>query len=374
MTSDIHKKPFTETTMLKLDIFRKFFKEWLPVFMNNPYIEDIYMFDFFAGSGEDSDGEPGSPLILLDEFSKWCHSKDNMTRVHFVFNEIKSDKLETLGFSIDKFLVKCSKNNSCKECSVQNYIRYENKDFNVLIQEEEIGKILINNRFGKFILIDQYGFKAVDEKIYKTLIDSPKTDFIFFISSSAIKRFQESEVVKKHFDGKLDFGNKKPQECHKVIADYYKDLIPSDKEYYLHSFTIQSGANYYGLIFGTNHTLGMEKFLKVCWEHDEYSGESNCNVYNDYEKGSLFYGSELPRKINQVKEKLESKILNGKICGNVDGLKFALKEGCMPKVFVQVIEELKKSNKVEIQGSFNKKATNIHKIKGPDLYTIKALP
>lgn len=127
-------------------------------------------------------------------------------------------------------------------------------------------------------------------------------------------------------------------------------------------------------IIRSNLTFGIKKILKVCWKHDELSGESNCNINHDYEEGSLYYGSELPRKINQVKEKLESKILNGKICSNVDGLKFALKEGCMPKVFVQVIEELKKSNKVEIQGSFNKKATNIHKIKGPDVYTIKVLP
>lgn len=53
---DINNKPFDEGTRLKLDIFRDCFREWFPVFVRNPAISRIYIYDMFAGSGKDSTG------------------------------------------------------------------------------------------------------------------------------------------------------------------------------------------------------------------------------------------------------------------------------------------------------------------------------
>lgn len=64
---DINKQPFPEATMLKLDIFRRCFREWFPVFVHHPSIKKIFIYDMFAGSGADSKGNPGSPIILLEE-------------------------------------------------------------------------------------------------------------------------------------------------------------------------------------------------------------------------------------------------------------------------------------------------------------------
>lgn len=64
---DINKQPFTEATMLKLDIFRRCFREWFPVFVHHPSVKHIFIYDMFAGSGTDSEGNPGSPIILLEE-------------------------------------------------------------------------------------------------------------------------------------------------------------------------------------------------------------------------------------------------------------------------------------------------------------------
>lgn len=67
MAKDINKSEFTEETKLKLDIFRECFREWYPVFLHNPYIKRLFIYDMFAGSGKDSIGNLGSPLILLQE-------------------------------------------------------------------------------------------------------------------------------------------------------------------------------------------------------------------------------------------------------------------------------------------------------------------
>lgn len=261
----------------------------------------------------------------------------------------------------------CSKDCN-KKCPFENRIFIVNKEFSTLMRSRNLINNMNNENYAKFVLLDQYGFKQIDDAVFQQLISFPKTDFIFFIASSFIKRFSNLPAVTKYLHAqKMQFSQNNPKECHRVITKYFRSLIPQDKEYYLHSFTIQKGANYYGLIFGTSHTLGMEKFLKVCWKHDEMSGESNCNIDNDYEKGSLFYDDTQSVKKVHVLEELKDAILLGKIRDNRTGLKYALKRGCQPSLYIKAITELANAKKVIITGKFNKQATNIHKV---DVYTI----
>lgn len=104
---DINKKPFDEGTLLKLDIFRKCFREWFPVFIFNPCIKSIYVYDLFAGSGKDSVNYPGSPLILLEEArgeqGMHCLTLNGPTNksVYFAFNEKEKAKFEELKYKTD---------------------------------------------------------------------------------------------------------------------------------------------------------------------------------------------------------------------------------------------------------------------------------
>lgn len=106
----------------------------------------------------------------------------------------------------------------------------------------------------------------------------------------------------------------------------------------------------------------MEKFLKVCWSEDKLAGESNCNIYNDYEIGSLFYDPTASNKKQEVYNIIKDKILNGEIISNIQGLKLVLSYGCEPKLYVEVIKDLIEQQKVEIKGTFNRIANNIHKV------------
>ena len=105
--------------------------------------------------------------------------------------------------------------------------------------------------------------------------------FIFFISSSFIKWFRDVDAVKAYIDtDRLDFKGKKPKECHRIIADNFRNLIPADKEY-IHHLTIQKETNYYGLIFGTSHALGRKKFIKVCeWIYSNLSWKMSWRAFS----------------------------------------------------------------------------------------------
>lgn len=370
MAKDINKKEFDDATKLKLEIFRECFKEWLPVFIHNPFVEKVFIYDFFAGSGIDSKNNYGSPLILLEEAKgenqKFC-SKVPKGKVVFGYNEKIKDKRKQLETNISDHLKNCIKNCGKNEC-VYN-VGYGSFDFKEVFERETVSSILKNPKFGKFILLDQYGFKEVDNDVFKKLTESPRTDFIFFISSSFIRRFKEHPYILKYFEtNKINFDESIPKECHKYVANYFRTLIPNKKEFYLHQFTIKKGSNYYGLIFGTGHTLGMEKFLKVCWDKDKLSGESNFSMYNDYQPNTLFYTETNTVRINEYKAHLKSDMLKGNIKSNLDGMKHALLNGVPTKAFLEVIKEIK--DEITLKGKFNKKITNIHRLKDEDIYTI----
>ena len=383
MAKDINSSPFDEGTKIKLDIFRRCFREWYPVFVHDLHTKHLFVFDMFAGSGMDTVGVPGSPLILLEEAKgadyRHCtslKSSCNGKQVFFVFNEYIKQKYEDLTKNVHAFQDKCIESHSCNYCPIKKGIRTYNMSFMDLFADERIEMIFKNNNYGKFVLLDQYGINQVTEDVFSRLVNYPRTDFIFFISSSTIKRFKDFQAVQQYFDTKkINFDEAKPKECHRLIKEYFEDMIPDGKDFFLHSFTIKKGSNYYGLIFGTSHSLGMEKFLKVCWEEDKLSGDSNCNIDNDYEEGTLFYDESQTQKKVAIKQELYDNILNGSIKDNISGLLFALHRGCQPSIFVEEMTTLIKQGKVDVSGKFNRKAASIHKIKpdGNDYYTIKTL-
>lgn len=374
MGKDINKTVFDEATKLKLDIFGECFEEWFPVFLHSPWFKKLYIFDFFAGSGKDLGNNAGSPLVLLDKAKGTARKYCNTTKkkVKFLFNEGEEDKSEELKQNVAQYIKECEKDNDCFNC-IYEY-RVENFNFQEIFSNPSLEKIFQNKEFGKFILLDQYGFSQIDEKIFKRLISYPKTDFIFFISSSFLSRFREHPNTTKYIDtSRIKFDEIQPNEIHRAVAKYFRDLIPKENEYYLHHFSIrkeEKKGNYYGLIFGSGHTLGMEKFLKVCWHHDVFSGEANYNIDNNFEKGTLFFHPESNVKKDIVSKEIKSLILSGEISNNIFGLKYAMLNGCEPKLFTEVVHELEKEKLIKRFGEVNNQSSSIHRAK---VYHIKKL-
>ena len=114
----------------------------------------------------------------------------------------------------------------------------------------------------------------------------------------------------------------------------------------------------------------MEKFLKVCWHHDNLSGEANYNIDNNYEKGSLFEQLGENVKKDTVSKEIKKLVLESKITDNISGLKYALKRECEPKLFTEIIQKLEKNKLIKRTGNVNNQSSNIHKIK---IYYIKRI-
>ena len=51
----------------KLELYRMYLREWLPVFINGSSVDIIQVFDSFAGPGFDVEGYQCSPAIRCEE-------------------------------------------------------------------------------------------------------------------------------------------------------------------------------------------------------------------------------------------------------------------------------------------------------------------
>lgn len=289
--TDIHKEPFDAGTKAKLELLRLYIRGWLPVFIKDskiPYPQ-IEIYDYFAGEGQDSIDTHGSPLIILTELKSYCANLiQKRIKLTILFNDFDKSKYQKLEDSKNSFLNKCSQNKTYGFCDktypVPNCpfnLKLENSSFPILFNSLQ-NEFSQNPSIPRFMFIDQYGIKYVTKEVFQKLVNLPKTDFLFFFSSSYLRRFKDLPEFKKYIDDNriIDFSDSKPTQSHRIVYNYFKSLVTKES-YFLGQFSIKKGSNVYGLIFGSNSHLGMRKFLDAAWKIDKFTGEANHDIDGD---------------------------------------------------------------------------------------------
>jgi three-Cys-motif partner protein len=348
---NLFDKPFDDGTLAKLEIFRDYFKEWLPVFITNPKWKEIQIFDFFAGQGKDSNGVMGSPMIIISILNQnIAQIKASGVKIKVILNEVE-DYFNFMKQNVESIAEK-------------NFydIEYYNEDFTKVFNQYYPSM----KRTANFMFLDQNGIKQISENIFDKIISLKQTDFLFFISSSFIKRFADLESFQRYLKiSRQDLIGKSYYHIHRIVLNYYRNLIP-DKKYFLAPFSIKKPTGIYGLIFGTNHSYGLEKFLNVCWRHDKLTGEANFDIDNekiDLSKPSLFEQFNIPSKRQVFEKELKENILKKSLKTDLEVYTYTLNEGFLPKDANKILNELKASKHLDV--NFKTTTSKIHKIENP---------
>jgi hypothetical protein len=116
-------------------------------------------------------------------------------------------------------------------------------------------------------------------------------------------------ISKKLLDSDKNYHN-----IHRLVTETYRSYTQNlPKKYYISNFSLKKGSNIYGLIFGSNHILGLEKFLEVAWKLDPKIGEANYDIDKDnYTENAptLFSEYNVRKKEKQFEEDIKKKILD----------------------------------------------------------------
>lgn len=348
MQRNLHDKSFDEGTLTKLDLFESYTKEWLPTFVMSQYEPTILVMDLFAGPGYSVSGQEGSPIRILRQVENQVGNIFKMKKkVLIYFNEYDKGKCQKLKEACDEY---CNSHEKLKRAIESGYVKYSvyNKDVALLFPRVK-DKFL--NKFPILLFLDQNGIKFMSDAYFKPLLLAKKVDFLFYVSSSYIVRFGNTEELKIIIDIDMEKAKASPYKyIHKEILVQLKERIPQQCKTRLYPFTIKKGSNVYGIIFGASHPKGVEKFLTTAWKENSTNGEANFDIDDDCNKGHAdLFGHVEFTKMMKFEKDLTDAILAKAVKTNKDAYDFALEHGHLPKHASHVIKKLKKLNKVSFE-------------------------
>ena len=336
-TADFHNRPFDEGTLTKLQIFELYAREWLPVFLakEDPPYDEIHLFDFFAGPGTDSAGVHGSPLRLLAQLKEYRGQPGwKKVRGHVHFFDESAAKIQKLEENVARHGLRLAD------------VTLDLRPLTFERAFAECSSILANPNAAKLIFIDQYGVDEVTPEVFRKLVNSPTCDFLFFLSSSTLHRFRDHPAIKQKIVRPDDYFH-----VHRAALDYYRGLIPAGQRYFLAPFSIKKGSNIYGLIFGSAHPLGMDKFLQVAWQSDHISGEADFDIGRDNIRRDelvLPLDEMRPSKITGFEAELEHLLRHERLKNELDVMHVCFDYGVKRQHSERVLMKLKQEGIIDM--------------------------
>lgn len=342
MSKNLHEKPFDETTIAKLEIFEDYAQAWLPTFVmwGDPV---ICIFDFFAGTGYDVNGVPGSPIRILKKIREQIAPIfQNKIQVHVYFNEFDKKKFKQLSVACDDFL------RDHPEVGRAIKLNLSQEDFDLCFSR----LFPVIQAHSSLVYLDQNGIKFLADRYFLELEKTRRTDFLYFVSSSYFWRFGEKEEFKTHVKIDLEEAKRNPYRfIHRTLIAQLRGNLPPNSNLKLYPFSLKKAANVHGIIFGASHIRAVEKFIGIAWKRNEVNGEANFDIDDDNQKIQLdlFEGKKLT-KIEIFQKRLHEQVLNGKITSNSHAFDFAMNEGHLGSHAAEELRRMKKDCLIDYDG------------------------
>jgi three-Cys-motif partner protein len=351
-TNDFYDKPYDSGTLTKLKIFELYTQEWIPVFLSppSPQVQEVHIFDFFSGPGHDTGGITGSPLRILDQLRRYhekglaCWNKITIAAHFFDSSQRHISQLEST-LKLPEWTVP-GVQVECRQMAFEDALANHKS-------------LLSNPRIAKLLIIDQFGVDEVSDEVFKRLISSQKADFMFFLSSSTLHRFHDHPAIKQKIDRPGD-----SYDVHRAAFNYFRGLVPADMEIFLAPFSIKKRSNIYGLIFGSQHPLGIHKFLQVAWKNDEIAGEADFDIEHDnIQSGELLLAlpEMRPTKIREFEAKLEKELRAGKLRSEAAVMRVCIEAGMTCQHSAPVLKKLKSEGLIDLQF----RVPDVHRFSSP---------
>ncbi|MDD8025321.1 MAG: hypothetical protein PHI34_02325 [Acidobacteriota bacterium] len=126
---------------------------------------------------------------------------------------------------------------------------------------------------------------------------------------------------------------------HRIVAGAYRRWLPTGAKYFMAPYSIRKGPNVYGLVFGSGHPRGIDKFLRVAWAK---GGDANFFIDRDRidSQTLMLPEMETPNKLREYEAALRSDVLNGKLGTNKEIYIFGLEHGVLASHSRAVIDRM----------------------------------
>jgi len=330
---------FNDSTKAKLNIYKAYIKRYLKV-LSKAYKQSwnkkdrIYIADLFAGPGEDENGNPGSPKILMDYLSQTY--LDGLC-VKICFNEMDPENFKKLNALVAKHKIQ---NTSWVKINVQNQ---DYSDFLPQIIENH----KTHNYFKRFFFIDPFGYKSIHLNDIKEILSDGDTELLLFLPLSHIYRFKSKEDVTNAIKTFLEEFISVP-ELYTINSDVaflrnILDTLRNKLNVFVDSFIIQdnAGKGHNCLIYFSSNRRGLEKFVEAKWEIDKEEGTG----YDKRNQGQESFLESFFR--DRLEDKLISFLRTGSKT-NIQIRDFCFEHGSMPKHGNAALRKFVEQGKIQV--------------------------
>lgn len=263
--------PRQRHTAAKHQILTGYLDAWIPILAQAGH-DDLVLIDGFAGPGSYSEGEPGSPLLMLDAFLRRKDRARLRARLHYFFIEEHEGRFRHLCGEL-------AKKSLPPELVTVTPIH---ASFERAFPDVVTG---LRRRFGKlpptFAFIDPFGADQAKPELHARLLKLPRCEVLIYVPLHYLARFVTADDMERTLTNL--YGGREWEEARqhpdiasrkRILHDLFRDQMRRSCEW-VRSFEIvpESGVNSYSLFFGTNNRQGLRKMKAAMWKIDPVGGQ-----------------------------------------------------------------------------------------------------
>jgi len=269
-------------TRAKHEILRRYLQAWMVILSQGRFPEILYV-DGFAGPGEYSGGEIGSPIIALD--TALGYRPPLTAKVHFLFVEKEVERADHL-----------------RALAAQRTLP---SNFSVIVEGGTTFEEAFERRYSEFVrngrliptfaFIDPFGWTGAPFNLVSKILSQKSCEVFINFMYEEINRFIGHPDQVKNFDSffgtdawKSCVAQTDPRERNRCLHDLYLQQL-NQAARYVRSFEMSNSRDVtdYFLFYATNELLGLKKMKEAMWKVDE-SGEFRFSDATDPNQLVLF--------------------------------------------------------------------------------------
>lgn len=256
--------PLHPHTLGKHLVLRGYLDAWLPIMAS--WNGRILFIDGFAGPGEYSAGEPGSPVIALNALIE--HSADQLMKgeIGFIFIEADGGRVDRLRRTIEPLKSSLPSN---------AWINIHHSAF-----DQTMGSVLdkVDAQAARlapaFVMVDPFGVSGTPMSVIQRIMQNDRSEVYISFQYEAINRFATTPEFEHHLDdlfGTDEWKDALELKEFEERKDFYYSLYESQLRdagaKHVLKFELYEGNRLvYAIFFGTQHEVGSDRMKRAIWE------------------------------------------------------------------------------------------------------------
>lgn len=257
-------------TRAKHELLTRYLSRWVPIFQHGyGKTSDLVLIDGFAGPGIYTDGEPGSPVLMIREYLK--ARRDPSTRLHCFFIEEHAARAAELEQRVGGF-----RGPGC-------HIEVRQGDY---ADHYDDVMSYVDGLSGPAVFAFLDPFSAVDNPdLAVHVVVRPRSEALVYLPVGHFARFLDQPSMERTLDGVYGddrwkvLRGRRTSEIRNGLIRLYAELLSAptannnNERFYVEPFGIQpaNGELYY-LFFATKHRRAVEAIRDAMWAVDPANG------------------------------------------------------------------------------------------------------